>query len=176
MANGRGYNKYQYETSPRKLKPEYEPVKTPYKKKTTNTNKSQKKQIKSKKSIKIEKIKKAKLVFSILLVFGILLAISYKNSQINEKFNHVQTLKKELALLQKENEQTQVSIENMLNLNNIEQAAKERLGMQKLNNRQTQYISLDKKDYVVPATEKIQIDQEKNIIQKVIDAIIYTIM
>ena len=32
MANYRGYG-YQYETSPRKLKPEYEPNKNPYKKK-----------------------------------------------------------------------------------------------------------------------------------------------
>lgn len=36
MANYR-YNRYQYETSPRKLEPEYEPIKTPYSNKKSST-------------------------------------------------------------------------------------------------------------------------------------------
>ena len=52
--------------------------------------------------------------------FALLLTISYRNSQINEKFNNVQTLKRELSTLQKENEQLKVSIANGLNNNYIE--------------------------------------------------------
>ena len=54
-----------------------------------------------------------------------LLTISYRNSQINEKFNEVQDLKEQLASLEKENQQLEVTIQNSLNLNNIEKQAKE---------------------------------------------------
>ena len=37
----RNFSKYQYETSPRKLEPEYTPVKNPYKKKKTTARKVQ---------------------------------------------------------------------------------------------------------------------------------------
>ena len=79
-------------------------------------------------------------------IFAVLLTISYRNSQINEKFSEIQSLKQELAMVKKENEQTKVNIENSLNLNNIEQVAKEKLGMKKLANTQTVYIELPKKD------------------------------
>lgn len=36
----RNFSKYQYETSPRKLEPEYTPVKNPYKKEKNNSKKS----------------------------------------------------------------------------------------------------------------------------------------
>ena len=41
-----------------------------------------------------------------------------------------------MEALSKTNQQLAVSIENSLNLNNIEQVAKEKIGMQKLNNNQ----------------------------------------
>ena len=37
-----GYNGYQYETSPRKIRPEYEPRKTSAKKRASNVNKAKK--------------------------------------------------------------------------------------------------------------------------------------
>ena len=59
-----------------------------------------------------------------------------------------------------------VNIENNLNLNTIEKMAKEKLGMQKLTNRQTVYINLPKKDYVEPASEKIVKNSNENWFQK----------
>ena len=38
----RNFNKYQYETSPRKLEPEYTPIKNPYKSKKTTARKTDK--------------------------------------------------------------------------------------------------------------------------------------
>lgn len=64
--------------------------------------------------------------------------------------------------MQKENEQLKVNIANGLNLNNIEKLAKEKLGMQKLTNKQTLYVSLPKKDYVESASEKVVIEKEQN--------------
>ena len=78
----------------------------------------------------------------------------------------IQSLKKELSATQKENEQMKVNIENNLNLNTIEKMAKEKLGMQKLTNRQTVYINLPKKDYVEPASEKIVKNSNENWFQK----------
>ena len=84
----------------------------------------------------------------------------------------MQNLKQELASLQKENEQTKVSIENGLNLTNIEKIAKEKLGMQKLTNKQTIYVSLPKKDYVESASEEVIIEENENWFQKFIDKIL----
>ena len=101
----------------------------------------------------------------------LLVTISYRNSQINEKFNEVQDLKQQLASLEKENEQLEVSIENSLNANNIEKLAKEQLGMQKLTNKQTVNVILPKKDYVEPSKEEITIedDENENWFQKLLD-------
>ena len=83
----------------------------------------------------------------------------------------MQTLKRELSSLQKENQQLKVSIENSLNLNTIEKLAKEKLGMQKLTNKQTVYISLPKRDYVESASEEIIVKKEKNWFEQVVDKI-----
>ena len=112
--------------------------------------------------LKKEKSKRVKQTVTVVALFVVLVAISYRNSEINESFSKVQSLKTELAAIQKENEQLEVNIENSLNLNNIEQIAKEKLGMQKLTNRQTVYIELPKKDYVKPATENIILPEDNN--------------
>ena len=101
-----------------------------------------------------------KAIKYISIIFIALMAISYRNSLINEKFNQNEKLKSTLAVTQKENEQLQVNIENSLNLNNIEKIAREKLGMQKLDNSQKVYVSLPKKDYVEPAVEQIKTDDE----------------
>ena len=98
--------------------------------------------------------------------------VKYKITQINEKFSEIQNLRTQLSSLQKENEQLQVTIENSLNLSNIEKQAKEKLGMQKLTNKQTVYVSLPKKDYIESATEKVEIsDNNENWFQKLVDKI-----
>ena len=148
---------YQYETSPRKLEPDYHP-----RKKKKQTTKTKTKTTKNKEMQKKEKSKKIKQTLAVLALFVVLVAISYRNSEINESFSKVQSLKTNLAAIQKENEQLEVSIENSLNLNNIEQIAKEKLGMQKLTNKQTMYVELPKKDYVKPATENVVIKEEGN--------------
>lgn len=103
------------------------------------------------------------------IIFAILFAISYRNSLINESFSRNEKLKTTLAVTQKENEQLQVNIENNLNLSNIEKLAKEKLGMQKLDNSQKVYVSLPKKDYIEPAVEEVVIDDiELNWFQKII--------
>lgn len=161
-----GRTGYQYETSPRKLQPSYKP------RKKQNLRVVEQQRYKVKVSSE-EKRKQIKTTLAIVAAFAILLTISYRNSQINEKFNNVQSLKRQLSSLQKDNEQLKVSIENSLNNNYIEKQAKEKLGMKKLTNNQTVYVTLPKKDYVESPSEKVIIEEEKekNWFEKLVDTI-----
>lgn len=73
-----------------------------------------------------------------------LFTISYRNSLINENYNKKENIKSQVSAMQKENEQLKVSIENSLNLNSIEKAAEEKLGMRKLDNNQKSICRLTK--------------------------------
>ena len=165
----RNFNKYQYETSPRKLEPEYTPPKNPYKSKKTTARKMNK-DSKKEKEIKLKKQKRKAIKYT-LVGFSILFAISFRNSQIDENFSKIQNLKKELSDVQKQNVQLEVSIENGLNLSNLEQEAKEQLGMQKLNSKQTRYLSLPKNDYIEPAAEEVIINENDNWFKGIINTI-----
>ena len=104
------------------------------------------------------------------LGFAVLLMIGYRNSQINEAFTYNQKLEKQISNIQKENEQLEVNIQNSLNLSQIEQEAKERLGMQKLNSKQTTYIQLPKKDYVEAGAEHVIVENNsENILEIIIN-------
>ncbi len=165
------YNRYQYETSPRKLQPEYEPIIKKYPKKTkakkSKVKTLKKQKIQSKRKIKIQ----IKIIGYLIIIFTILFAISYRNALIDKNFLEVKDLRNNLAAIQKENEQLEVSIENSLNLQTIEQSAKEMLGMQKLNNKQTIYINLPKQDYIEPATEEIIKEDNTNWFEKILNFI-----
>ena len=120
---------YQYGTSPRKLEPDY-----------TRKPKQKRKQLKVVEDIPRQQIKvskeqrkrQMKTTVTVVGLFLLLLTISCRNSQIDKQFNQIQNQKKQLAALQKDNEQLKVSIENSINISNIEKVAKEELGMQKL--------------------------------------------
>ena len=84
-----GYSGYQFETSPKKLQPEYEPEKHEHK---VKTNKKVKTQIQNPRAnqnrvSKEDFNKKVKFICYILFGFTVLFTISYRNSIINEKFN-----------------------------------------------------------------------------------------
>ena len=159
-------NMYEYSTSPRKLEPEYRSQKRKQKLRVVEDLPRQEVKVS-----KEQKRKRIQLTITVIAIFGLLLTISYRNSQINEKFNEMQSLKKELSSLQKENEQLKVNIANGLNLANIEKLAKEKLGMQKLTNKQIVYVSLPKKDYVESASEKVVIKDQTNWFEKLVNKI-----
>ena len=162
---------YQYGTSPRKIEPNYD---------RRTKKKKAKKQLrivenKPKQQIRIseeQRKRRSKLVMAVASLFLILLAISFRNSQIDKAFNKIQEQKRELATIQKENEQLKISIENSMNLSNIEKVAKEELGMQKLTSSQTVYVSLPKKDYVEAESEKVVIEDDENLWNKIVNKIL----
>lgn len=157
----RGYN-YEYETSPRKLEPYYAPKKKTNPSKTTNKNKTKT----TKKQKEAKKIK-AKVIMYLVGIFAILFAISYRNAQIDENFEKVQSLKSELASIEKENAQLEVAIESSLNLTNLEQQARNLLGMQKLSNKQTEYVTLPRTDYIEATSEQVVIEENKGILKTI---------
>ena len=165
-------NRYQYETSPRKLQPEYTPERKKYPKKSTarkDYNKNHNK--KATKTKKEEAKNKVKVFGYVVLLFSILFTISYRNSLIDESFSQIKNLKSEISEIEKENEQLKVNIESKLNLNNLEKSARELLGMQKLDSDQVVYINVKKQDYIEPATEEIEYEEEKNWFEKLLDKI-----
>lgn len=156
-------NNYMYETSPRKLKPEYNP---PTKK--INKGEVQKKQNKSKtKTVNNLRKNKMKCIFGLIIMFSVLFTVSYRNAQISENYTKLKNQEKELSTLQKENGQLKVAIENSLNLGEIEQKAKEELGMQKATTKQTRYVNLPKKDYIEVASEQIDMSTNENLIERI---------
>lgn len=164
----RNFNKYQYETSPRKLEPEYTPVKNPYKRKKTTARKIQKT---NKKKFNEVKKKKLKVIKCVAIGFLIIFGIGIRNSQIDEKFAKVQESKTKLAEIEKQNSQLEIAIENGMNLNNLEQEAKTQLGMQKLNSKQTIYMTLPKNDYIEPASEEVVIEEKESPLDVIIKTI-----
>ena len=113
--------------------------------------------------------KNAKHIAAISVGFIILFTISYRYALINSKFNEKENLKDELSQIKKENAQVQVSIEQGMNVKNIEKEAQERLGMQKLDANNKIYVSLPKKDYIESASKKIKEEKNENWFTKLID-------
>lgn len=157
---------YQYETSPRKLS-EYDIPKKKVKKASKPRNKTKM----SKEKLLEQETKMAKFNFTIILILalGCLLIMTLRNVKIDESFSELQGLEKEIASLEKENSQILVNIQNSLNLSNIETAAASTLGMQKLTNKQTVYVSLDTKDYVEVNNQSTSNEEEQNFLQKLWD-------
>ncbi len=166
-------NRYQYETSPRKLEPEYRPIKKKYPKKSTAKKTDNKKTTENKKQNKVIHSKgKVKAIFYVAVFFVVLFVISYRNTLISEKYSELKQMKSNLATIEKENEQIKVNIESKTNLGTIEKEAKEKLNMKKLDDDQTIYVNLDKKDYVESASDDVVIEDENlNIFEKIINLI-----
>lgn len=155
--------RYQYETSPRKLEPKY---------KNTPNNKNKKKKLEvvknePKKKVGISKKEQARRrsqLCTVLVIFALLVMISYRNSLITEEFKIMQNLKGDLANIEKENKQLEISLEGSLNLNKIEKIASEQLGMQKQTVEQTIYTELPKEDYVEAGIEEKE--EKQSLFQK----------
>lgn len=123
-----------------------------------------------KKKAKEKVINKIKNVIYIGLGFGIAFLICYRYSLINEKFNQLESTKKELATVQTVNEQIQADIDSQTDLSYIENYAKYQLGMQKPSNSQIVYVNIEKEDKILtPIT--IEEDSNKTWLDQLYDKI-----
>lgn len=88
-----------------------------------------------------------------VLMMGLILC----NSTLNELTAEIGSLKSDLAEAESENTRLGLEIERGTNLSDVEEYAKNQLGMSKLDRSQTQYISLGDSDKVV-----VKEDDQKN--------------
>lgn len=166
---------YQYETSPRKIEPEYEPVR----KKSTNKKRNistQKSTVKTKYQLqrekkKVERKNHAKQILIVLSLFGMLLAVSYREIHIMEMFNNKKDMENQLALIEKENGQVEKDIrsqESKLDWNTIKQKATNELGM-----REATKINVElKRADNVEKEEKLIKEDDTSLLEKIVEKLI----
>lgn len=157
-------NRYQYETSPRKLQPEYRTEKKRYPKKSTAKKQNANKQNQKQEAKSFDK----KIIFYIIAVFAVLFAVSYRNAFIAQTYSQVKDLKSELAQVEKENKQLEINIESQTNFGAIEEKAKNELGLDKLKDSQIVYVSLDKQDYVESSEQEVKLEEDSNWFESII--------
>ncbi len=113
------------------------------------------------KLISIEKAKKdqekrtaIKRFFFSAVAAGMMMMLIICNSTLNELTAENGKLKNELSDAESENTRITLEIEQGTNLTDVENYAKNNLGMSKLDRSQTQYITLDENDKVVVMDDK----------------------
>lgn len=144
-----------YETSPRKevefdefFEEQLEREKKDLEKREKQKEKLKRQKVKEEQAkIKRESKRNVKVITGLCIFFAVFSIIGYRVFLINNSLKEKENLKVQLAEIKKQNEQLQVTIEQQMNLNTIEQEAKEKLGMRKLDNNQKVYVNLNKEDY-----------------------------
>lgn len=132
------------------------------------TNTTIKRNVSRNNSIKrqqVQRRKNASMVAFILCGFAMSMIITYRFSLINEKNLEVQNLISELEIVSSQVATSQIEVDQNTDLNAIEAYAKQQLGMKKADSSQTVYIDTSE------AINKIQVNQETTIIDKIINYI-----
>ena len=157
------------------------------KNKNEDIGRIRKENIKPKKNMKIQErsrayeeyIKKKKIKqkdvrtkFFIFVFLGILLIsmpmyIIFKSAESDELFTKVNRLKGQIEEQRKENEQLALNLQNQASLVKIEQDAKYRLGMQKIEPTKIIKVQTNEKDYIETESVSIIRDKEESVIDKI---------
>ncbi len=157
------------------------------KNKNEDIDRIRKENIKPKKNMKIQErsrayeeyIKKKKIKqkdvrtkFFIFVFLGILLIsmpmyIIFKSAESDELFTKVNRLKGQIEEQRKENEQLALNLQNQASLVKIEQDAKYRLGMQKIEPTKIIKVQTNEKDYIETESVSIIRDKEESVIDKI---------
>ena len=157
------------------------------KKKVENIEKPKKDDLKLKRNMKIQErsrvyeeyIKKKKIKqrdtrtkFFLFIFLGILLIsmpmyIIFKSAESDELFKKVNRLKGQIEEQRKENEQLALNLQNQASLIKIEQDAKYKLGMQKIEPTKIIKVQTNEKDYIETESVSTIKDKEESVIDKI---------
>ena len=157
------------------------------KNKNEDIDRIRKENIKLKKNMKIQErsrayeeyIKKKKIKqkdvrtkFFLFVFLGILLIsmpmyIIFKSAESDELFTKVNRLKGQIEEQRKENEQLALNLQNQASLVKIEQDAKYRLGMQKIEPTKIIKVQTNEKDYIETESVSIIRDKEESVTDKI---------
>ena len=159
------------------------------KKKVENIEKPKKDDLKPKRNMKIQErsrayeeyIKKKKIKqrdirtkFFLFIFLGILLIsmpmyIIFKSAESDELFKKVNRLKGQIEEQRKENEQLALNLQNQASLIKIEQDAKYKLGMQKIEPTKIIKVQTNEKDYIETESVSTIKDKEESVIDKIFE-------
>lgn len=124
--------------------------------------------------IKRKKVKQrdVRTKFFLFIIFGILLIsmplyIIFKSAESDELFTSVNNLKSQIEEQRKENEQLALNLQNQASLIKIEQDAKYRLGMQKIEPTRIIKVQTNEKDYIETENVSIIRDKEETVFDKI---------
>ena len=157
------------------------------KKKVENIEKPKKDDLKLKRNMKIQErsrayeeyIKKKKIKqrdirtkFFLFIFLGILLIsmpmyIIFKSAESDELFKKVNRLKGQIEEQRKGNEQLALNLQNQASLIKIEQDAKYKLGMQKIEPTKIIKVQTNEKDYIETESVSTIKDKEESVIDKI---------
>ena len=157
------------------------------KKKVENIEKPKKDDLKPKRNMKIQErsrayeeyIKKKKIKqrdtrtkFFLFIFLGILLIsmpmyIIFKSAESDELVKKVNRLKGQIEEQRKENEQLALNLQNQASLIKIEQDAKYKLGMQKIEPTKIIKVQTNEKDYIETESVSTIKDKEESVIDKI---------
>lgn len=157
------------------------------KKKVESIEKTKKDDLKPKRNMKIQErsrayeeyIKKKKIKqrdtrtkFFLFIFLGILLIsmpmyIIFKSAESDELFKKVNRLKGQIEEQRKENEQLALNLQNQASLIKIEQDAKYKLGMQKIEPTKIIKVQTNEKDYIETESVSTIKDKEESVIDKI---------
>ena len=157
------------------------------KKKVENIENPKKDDLKLKRNMKIQErsrayeeyIKKKKIKqrdtrtkFFLFIFLGILLIsmpmyIIFKSAESDELFKKVNRLKGQIEEQRKENEQLALNLQNQASLIKIEQDAKYKLGMQKIEPTKIIKVQTNEKDYIETESVSTIKDKEESVIDKI---------
>lgn len=154
--------RYEYGTSPRKYTESYTQTKK------TRTNVKPKRKVNTKKNIKKEPIN-TYLYFGFALIIVFAFLVSIRSSKIEQRNVQIQENKKQIEEIKNENAALNMNLQRNLSLTNIENQAREKLGMQKLKNTQIRYVKLDKQDYVEPVSVTRIEETKENLWTKIVN-------
>ena len=95
------------------------------------------------------------------------LYIIFKSAESDELFISVNNLKSQIEEQRKENEQLALNLQNQASLVKIEQDAKYRLGMQKIEPTRIIKVQTNEKDYIETENVSIIRDKEETVFDKI---------
>lgn len=176
-------NDYQYDiyggTSPRKLYNDemYIPPKSNKRKKNKNNSKIRNKKIQELRRKKEFEKKEAREKFmkvttiAVVLFFSAFLII-YRGAVADEEFRQVSKLKEQVEENQKENSQLKFNLQTAASILNIEDEARNKLGMTKLDPSQIRKVNIPREDLVERLDKGIIKDKEKGFLNTIIEKIL----
>ena len=113
-----------------------------------------------------------RILFFLFIFLGILLIsmpmyIIFKSAESDELFKKVNRLKGQIEEQRKENEQLALNLQNQASLIKIEQDAKYKLGMQKIEPTKIIKVQTNEKDYIETESVSTIKDKEESVIDKI---------